>query len=287
MKHPKGNIMIITNTSLDSLLGQIVGMLQDTEGLIAIHGGNFRLAMGSNGSAYPLVAEELEEKGSDSGSVSAVKEMAGIFPLATFNMAADMPARFLREKRDSIRLFSLAEDWREELRANPASRAAFYRSYATTLGVYLRAMKERGLGADSLLGLGKRRGLFSEQWLRNSFERRVRRYGGVLLDGQGEVAHENEACPVLSRGRANCSGEIAELYLRLDEAGFRAFVMFYPEVCRGFVERSIDFARAVKDSSIPWQLRTIVTVAIPSAPAESMDVLLNRVDVTVERLDDE
>lgn len=275
--------MLIHNANMHDLLKMICDRLQNIAGPIAVHGGNFRLAVDRQGSVYPQVAEELEATGFSEELTRLTRETVGVFPFVTFGMAVDLMTILEEDRHQTIKLFSMVNDWEKPVRSSARARDAFYRVHPLLLTAYQRRLAQAGYYDQVLLKLGDRRGLISEAKLRSSFEHRVRRNPTFTQDSDGSVYTEEISCPILSHGKASCAGEVAELYLRLQAAGFAALVLFYPKVCGGFIRHSAEIVERVSRSDSEQRPRLIINVALPCSGEQSVEELLRDVDImTVE-----
>ncbi|MEI7512010.1 MAG: hypothetical protein WCK01_00950 [Candidatus Uhrbacteria bacterium] len=265
------------------LIATIVGMVAQTKGPVAIHGGNFFLHADPRlGRVYPMVGEELELLDAPEQLVEQAYGRYGIHATATFGWAAQLAAT-LRAGDRKADVCTLVTDWGSCVSAwdePSAARAAFYRSYkeSRTLRVFEEILKKNGLDRRALINMPTRMGLISETYIRADFGKRVKK---ALSKGQDGLELDGLSCSVDGvtlldgNGSANCSGEVAELALRLHSRGYRALVLLYPNMCRNFIRASREVAR-----ELGLEGMTIITVPLPAGGERTEKELLK--DLRIE-----
>lgn len=236
------------------LVGAIMAELEKTTGPVVLHGGHFRLAA-DNAGVYPLVVEELEKQNAAGRLIELARLTAGVFPLATFELCLELASR-LRVQAREARIITLVDDClhptvRQSTDGRKGAREAFLRKYPVMLSAYESAWAGNGLGRECLGLPGYGQQLF-ESRLRKKFETRFKSWkkhhsttGIVMRASDGVEMINGLSCPVMSRGQTNCAGEVAELRLLLMERGYKTFVNFYPAMCQGFVEASMEIVDAL------------------------------------------
>jgi len=249
-------------------------LVQCASGLIVIQCGHFMLQCDGR-TVYPCVPEEMERIGLPATRVQAVRETVGMFPLETLRLGIELARRARLSNREAL-LTTLVQDWDASMRLWPQGQAAGREHYFRTTGSipsYEEALVATGFGGADFLHMWRRHPCFiSEIWLRHRFEKRmshVRRERDVPTTFAIETP-DGGSCPVLTDGRTNCAGEVAEFQLGLHQRGVKLFINFYPLMCRGYVRASGTVAAEVAGQELGM---TVVHVGFPLTGQKTADDL--------------
>lgn len=270
--------MLLEHLETERLCDVLMESLGDSPDPVAIHAGHFYLA--SDGTcSYPLFLEELElQKNAPPSLLRRAREEIGIFPLLTVALAMRLCQRL--QGRGSV--FTLVNDWGDASIRGCAHagemRRTFYQKYSPsqTLEIFHRYAAYSGVKMNPLLMGPHHCSLLSELWLRRCFAKRMKK---LQKRGGSDAVNqyfEGITCPVVTRGRVTCAGEVAELLLQLRARGFTRLVNFYPRVCGGYVKASTDIAR-----ELGLEEMRALHVGLSCAGESSAAELLQMVDLTI------